>query len=845
MMHDANWMAFRRRKTRRRQAAVWSAACVMLAVMCMSSLGWAASSIRVGQTVDGTLSSRDNRLDSGEYFDEYELRLDAGDSVRIELSSRAFDAYLLVRGDGVSLDDDDGGPSPRGAAIAYTASRATTLRVVATSYSAGETGSYRLAVQRAGRADAAPAGGNVVVASGNTTGGNATGGASSAGANTVSAGPPASNNTVAASDASVGTSAPTIRNRAGVGGTIVDGPPVRRNQAQQEAETRNASSVTPLVVGQKARGTLAAGDAQLNSGEWYDRFVLEGEQGQRIRITLRGDGFEPYVLIRGHGLSQDASYAARSRAAVLDVTLPQAGAYEVAVTSSKPRESGAYEVLAEQVGDARARDVAATRLAPGRPVQGTLESGDLQRTNGQYLDRFQFRGKAGQTVQIDVNSRDFDTYLFLTGPDGSGEENDDISASDLNSSVVFTLPVDGDYEVLVSSSRRGETGRYTVVMKEVQVTPSVRPTASGAGAQTLTLGRIESAALTVSDQRIESGERMDPYLLAVRAGQSYEVRMESSEFDAWLELRSEGGVDESNDDATPGATDAAVTFTAPQTETVSIYATSARAGELGRYTIVAREISPSARQAVAPSGHGRVIAVMVGISDYGGAGDLPLCAEDALRIREALGSTGMLAPESTILLNKDATRAEIAAAFRRAAAATTPNDVFLFFYSGHGNRVPTRDASEYDRFSETLVLSDHDELLDKELAAMLDSIQSRLTIVALDSCFSGGFRQQVNTDTRRVGIFSSEEDVVSAVATRFRAGGYLSYFLAQALTSAADVSPRDGQISVLELTQYIRRQWSERGPTESVPTGDDDGAYQNLVIERGAKTTEIVVGIRR
>ena len=48
-----------------------------------------------------------------------------------------------------------------------------------------------------------------------------------------------------------------------------------------------------------------------------------------------------------------------------------------------------------------------------------------------------------------------------------------------------------------------------------------------------------------------------------------------------------------------------------------------------------------------------------------------------------------------VLTNEEATSKAVAAAFTRAAAQAGPNDLFLFFFSGHGNRHPRpNDASE-------------------------------------------------------------------------------------------------------------------------------------------------------
>ncbi len=47
---------------------------------------------------------------------------------------------------------------------------------------------------------------------------------------------------------------------------------------------------------------------------------------------------------------------------------------------------------------------------------GNLASGDSTFTDGEYYDAYTFEGQPGQSVTIDLNSSDFDTYLVLKLP---------------------------------------------------------------------------------------------------------------------------------------------------------------------------------------------------------------------------------------------------------------------------------------------------------------------------------------------------------------------------------------------------------------------------------------------
>ncbi|WP_332973782.1 MULTISPECIES: PPC domain-containing protein [unclassified Microcoleus] len=67
-------------------------------------------------------------------------------------------------------------------------------------------------------------------------------------------------------------------------------------------------------------------------------------------------------------------------------------------------------------------------------------------SNGSLFEQHTFRGRAGQSVTITVESSDFDTYVAIFDPQGKLlAENDDISKSNSNSAVTLTLPASGTH----------------------------------------------------------------------------------------------------------------------------------------------------------------------------------------------------------------------------------------------------------------------------------------------------------------------------------------------------------------------------------------------------------------
>ncbi len=81
----------------------------------MFSINWATtnaaardvSTLEVGATARGTLESSDGRLDDGEYRDLYVFNGSAGQNVRVDMNSSAFDTYLgVVTPGGENIEND-------------------------------------------------------------------------------------------------------------------------------------------------------------------------------------------------------------------------------------------------------------------------------------------------------------------------------------------------------------------------------------------------------------------------------------------------------------------------------------------------------------------------------------------------------------------------------------------------------------------------------------------------------------------------------------------------------------------------------------------------------------------
>lgn len=479
-------------------------------------------------------------------------------------------------------------------------------------------------------------------------------------------------------------------------------------------------------------------------------------------------------------------------------------------------------------------------ISVGQSIAGELNSNDAQRRSGKFEDVYLIQGHRGERVQIDLASAAFDSYLVVTGPEGFSLSNDDQAGADtLNSRIVMQLPADGTYRVSATTYRPGATGAYQL---QVSVPAANVAITAPVSAQPIAIGATVDGRLAQGDGREASGAFADRYRFHAQRGQRVTISLTSDKMDTVLRLtRPDGTEDENDDTRLPNgqtSTNSRIDTVLAEDGDYVIIATSFRPTDSGDYRLTLAPSPGHPRQIGVPGG-ARVIAILVGVANYGDRiSALPNTDDDAQQLYNTLRGAGLLHPASVVLTNAQATTKNVRDAFARAAAAAGPNDTFMFFFSGHGDQVDVPvSAAELDGRSETIELYDA-AMRNSELAPLFASVHARLSVVALDSCFSGGFRNLISRPNV-MGLFSSEEDLTSLVASEFKAGGFLAYFLREGLSGQAD-DDGDHIVTAGELATYIRRRFRREGDVPAT-TREDENNYQNILIERGGVQIEDVV----
>ncbi|MFK7985225.1 MAG: pre-peptidase C-terminal domain-containing protein [Sandaracinaceae bacterium] len=133
-----------------------------------------------------------------------------------------------------------------------------------------------------------------------------------------------------------------------------------------------------------------------------------------------------------------------------------------AMTVLAPRT---LDVARSLFGDA-AVEAAGAVGAHGGTIEGELTANDERRADGKFVDRYPVQWTAGETLQILLDSEDFDTWLRVVSPSGNVYENDDRPGGGLNSGVSVPVNESGTWTIEVTSYSSGNTGRYVVRVQE-------------------------------------------------------------------------------------------------------------------------------------------------------------------------------------------------------------------------------------------------------------------------------------------------------------------------------------------------------------------------------------------
>lgn len=237
-------------------------------------------------------------------------------------------------------------------------------------------------------------------------------------------------------------------------------------------------------------------------------------------------------------------------------------------------------------------------------------------------------------------------------------------------------------------------------------------------------------------------------------------------------------------------------------------------------------------------GTGNRWAVLVGIDKYqdrANYGKLYACGKDAAAIQKQL-LLGGFEQDRIHLLSDDTpanppTYASILATLKAVSVATDPNDLLLFYFSGHGDE-SNGESYLIPSDGQRLVLSDTAIPISR-IKAIMNDAAARAKVIIVDACHSGAdiagkgprpmspeFIYYVFEQAEGLAVLASCKQGQLSYQLRNRTRSVFTHFLLKALTGEADWDHK-GCVTVQDASRFVVngvKLWASMHRLSQTPT---------------------------
>lgn len=460
------------------------------------------SGIRLGQTVNGDLSSRDPETDEGLPYDAFSFRARQGDRIAVALDSEAFDPVLRIgrmeAGAFVQLAENDDGPdSGLNSRLVFTAPENGDYLIRVTPLNAADSGDYSLSLQEGPPPAAAQS-----IAIGDTVEGELTEGDGKSESDTPAdawrfegregqrvridmtsddfdtylelfddnrvsldedddGGPEGTNSRITLTLPRTG--AYVIEARAfaeATGGYSLSLVEVEPDRAPES-----------IAFGASLEGEIGEGDPRDDDDRGYDAFTFSGVEGQRIQAIMRSGDFDTFLQVgKADGefsaLASDDDGLMEGTDSRLNFTLPEDGDY---VLRALPLGSDSKGLYALELIDRGPQPQPGSVLV-GSTAWGTLSETDATTDSNSFYDAYRVVLREDEKLLITMVSNDVDSFVIVgrIKSDGAFEAlgSDDDGLTDTHAKLEWTAPDDGTFEIRAGAYQQGQTGVYALTVEK-------------------------------------------------------------------------------------------------------------------------------------------------------------------------------------------------------------------------------------------------------------------------------------------------------------------------------------------------------------------------------------------
>lgn len=194
-----------------------------------------------------------------------------------------------------------------------------------------------------------------------------------------------------------------------------------------------------------------------------------------------------------------------------------------------------------------------------------------------------------------------------------------------------------------------------------------------------------------------------------------------------------------------------------------------------------------------------IYMVSAGIADYQYINDLRKAENDAKEMAKLYGTH---TKNITLLTGMQATHDAIKLALENQFSKAQPNDIVVFFFSGHGMK---GGLCPYDTKPK-----EENILYYKEIQQVLRTCKAKTKLLFIDACYSGGFRDNKNNSSAQqsfngqngVMLFLSSRTGETSQENPWANYGFYTQYLVRGIKGAADVD-KDRIITAKEIYDYV------------------------------------------
>ncbi|NHN46774.1 hypothetical protein G9464_04080 [Halostella sp. JP-L12] len=240
----------------------------------------------------------------------------------------------------------------------------------------------------------------------------------------------------------------------------------------QEAQVDGRTDLRSIEIGETATGEIDPADPESDRfNGYFEPVSLRADGGETVSIEMTAADGDTYLYLldpAGSVIAQDDDGGSGLNSRIEYAELADAGEYTVIAGGFRSDGFFEYELSVQEAQGSGGGGADLRSIRIGETASGEIDRDDPRsdRFNG-YFEPVSLRADGGETVTIEMNSADGDTYLYLLGPDGNViAENDDYGGS-LNSQISgVTLDDGGEYFIIAGGFRTNGFFEYELSVAE-------------------------------------------------------------------------------------------------------------------------------------------------------------------------------------------------------------------------------------------------------------------------------------------------------------------------------------------------------------------------------------------